>query len=278
MRVHQSRVGAVDVARAVLEAHQVARGLLVGAVGRGLAEPELRPPHHHGAPAETGEVADHVERHDRVVGAGLDAQVAVAALRIEVRRWQVRQVGERGRTLAGEPEPLVEQARAEPERDGQVCGRRAVRLAGVGRWRGRIVDVARHRLAGRHRRRRLGPRLEQRDQGGPALGDGAVRDEVVGRERQPCRRRRGDAGLVRAVERDHGPLALTAAGAVARSRRLSGAGGGDPREGRPAELQQPASVQCGHQPVTLAATWDSGSARASTFWVSTRRWASVTVE
>ena len=67
----------VDVVGAVLEAHQVARRGLAGAGGRRPAEAELRPLQHGGPAGRPDHVADGVEDDLRVVGAGLDAQVAV---------------------------------------------------------------------------------------------------------------------------------------------------------------------------------------------------------
>ena len=118
----RSSVGAVlglEVGGAVLEPEQVARRGLAGRRRRGAAEAELGPAHGDRAEADPGEVADRVHRDLRVVGAGLHAQVAVAARRVEVVGREVRQLAQRGRLAAREPEAvlavLLEQRRAEAE-------------------------------------------------------------------------------------------------------------------------------------------------------------------
>jgi hypothetical protein len=67
------------------------------------------------------EVADGVHRHLRVVGAGLDAQVAAAAVGVERVAGEVREVHQGLGALARQAEPglavLLEQRR--PESDGQ---------------------------------------------------------------------------------------------------------------------------------------------------------------
>ena len=73
-----------DVAGAVFEAHEVAGRGLRGAGGGGLAEPELHPVVLDSAEAQAGEVPDGVKRDQRVVGAGLDAQVAADVFGVEV--------------------------------------------------------------------------------------------------------------------------------------------------------------------------------------------------
>ena len=113
----------------------------------------------------------------------------------------MRQVGQRGRTLAGQAEPVVEQRRPEADRDREVGRRRAVRLAGVGRRRRHVRAVAGDQLPGGHRRGGLRPDLQQILQRGLPLGERPVDGQVVRGERQARRRRRGDAGLGRAEER-----------------------------------------------------------------------------
>ena len=72
---------------------------------RGAPEAELRPADARGAERGPGQVADRVHRDLRVVGAGLDDEVAVGARRVEVVGREVRQLdearraaGPRGRT------------------------------------------------------------------------------------------------------------------------------------------------------------------------------------
>ena len=61
----------------------------------------------------------------RVVGAGLHARGRRRCGRGRGCRRAARDVGQRRRALAGQPEPVVEQRRAEADRDGQVGARRA---------------------------------------------------------------------------------------------------------------------------------------------------------
>src|SRR5882757_6896997 len=126
------RVGvvALDVAGAVLEAQQVALGLLVGTGGRGTPEAQLGPPGDSGALAEAGQVADRVEGHRRVVRAGLDADVATGAARIEDLAGQRGQRVERRRPVRGQPEPPVEQGGAEADGHGQPGRRQPDCLSG----------------------------------------------------------------------------------------------------------------------------------------------------
>ena len=138
MPLDVGRLLGLDVGGAVLEPEQVARRGLRGRRGRGPAEAELRPAHARGAEGDPGEVADRVHRDLRVVGAGLDAQVAVAARRVEVVAREVRQpdeaaaaAGRRGRTGRRRRRRVREQRPPEPERDRQAGRRQAERLAGV---------------------------------------------------------------------------------------------------------------------------------------------------
>ena len=126
----------LDVHGAVLEAEQVARRGLRGRRGRRPAEAELRPAHGDRAEADPGQVADRVHRDLRVVGAGLDAEVAVRADRVEVVGREVRQLLERRGPPVGQAEPVLavlvdEQRRPEAERDRQPGRRQPDRLAGV---------------------------------------------------------------------------------------------------------------------------------------------------
>ena len=192
-----------------------------GRRGRGPAEPELRPPHGDGAEPDPGQVADRVHRHLRVVGAGLDAEVAVRAELVEVVAREVRQLLERRGTPVGQPEPVLavlvdEQRRPEAERDRQPGRRQTDRLAGVvGRQVVGAVErtdrsggaAARHPLGG------VGPRLQQLDQ---VLA--RRRRDVERREVQPVLGRGGDPGLVGAPERV-GALGPLGPGLVRRRRR-----------------------------------------------------------
>ena len=85
-------------------------------VGRA-SEAELRPADGHRAAADPREVAHGVEGDLRVVRAGLDAEVAVAARRVELVAGQGGQVRQRGRPVRREAEAVVEEPGAEAERD-----------------------------------------------------------------------------------------------------------------------------------------------------------------
>ena len=112
-----------------------------------------------------------------------------------------RQVRQRGRALRREAEAVVavlhEERRAEAEGDRQPRGREPDRLAGVVRRRVRVVVDRAGRQPGGHPRRRLRPRPQQ-----VAHVVGRVGHEVERGEVEPVLRRRRDARLVRAVERD----------------------------------------------------------------------------
>ncbi len=112
------RLGARDVAGAVLEAEEVARGLRVRGGGGGLAEAELGPAHGHRAEADAGQVADGVHGDLQVVGAGLDAQVAAGAGPVQVVAGELGRVDEGLGPPVGQAEP-VEQRRPEPDGQGQ---------------------------------------------------------------------------------------------------------------------------------------------------------------
>ena len=147
----------LDVRGAVLEAEQVARRRLRGRGGRGTAEAELRPADRDRAEADPGQVADRVHRDLRVVGARLDAEVAVRALGVEHVGGEVRQrraapPGCRSaRPKRSLPSSSRNSAGPEPEGDRQPAGGQADRLAGVvGRqvgWRPRSARPAPARLA-----------------------------------------------------------------------------------------------------------------------------------
>ncbi len=179
-------------------------GGLVPGGRRGTAEAELRPADAHHAHADPGQVADRVHRHLRVVGAGLDAEVAAGELRLQRVAGELRQLGQGGGPTVGEAEAVppvgvAEQRRPEADGEGELRGRQAERLTGVVR-RGlrHAADRAEH--PGVPPRGHPGgggrPLLKQFDQPGPVLGDHVERHEV-----QPVLRRGDDAGLVLTVER-----------------------------------------------------------------------------
>ncbi len=89
--VHGRRLLGLDVGGAVLEAEQVARGRLPGR-GRGRpAEAELGPTDRDGTEADPGQIPDRVHGDLRILGAGLDAEIAVAAGGVQVVAGKLRQ-------------------------------------------------------------------------------------------------------------------------------------------------------------------------------------------
>src|SRR5690606_23690160 len=108
-----------DVRRAVLEAEEIARRLLPSGGSRGPTEAQLRPAQHGAAEGDAGEVADRVDRDLRIVGTGLNAQITVALLRIEILAEERGQSFEPLGQAAPKPEALVEDTRPEAEGDGE---------------------------------------------------------------------------------------------------------------------------------------------------------------
>ena len=111
--------------------------------------------------AEPDQVADGVHGDLRIVGAGLDAQIAAADRRVELVARERGQLGQRRGTPGGEAEAVRAVGvvnRVRPEPDGQrQAGRRA------GRWPRRCRPAAR---TARRRRRRPGRRPSPRSSGG----------------------------------------------------------------------------------------------------------------
>ena len=83
---------AAGVVGAVLEAHQIARRLAVGGARQ---EAGLRPAHLRHVVGEPGELAHGVERDLRVVGAGLDRQIAAGSRRHQLVAVEPRQIDQR---------------------------------------------------------------------------------------------------------------------------------------------------------------------------------------
>ncbi len=235
-------------------------------------KPELGPAHRDRAEADPGQVADGVHRDLRVVGAGLDAQVAVGAVDVDVVAREVRELLERLRAPVGQAEPVVavlvdEQGRPEPEGQGEPRRGQADRLAGVvGRQVVGALDrpdragvpALRHPLGGQR------PRLQQLDEVLPGGGGDVERREV-----EPVLGLRGDAGLVLPAEgvgalaagRRPRALAIVGEGDRARTERADSDGGGSTA----ADETPPGDRTSGHrQPSTTAVSRDSGSDSALT--------------
>jgi len=139
----------------------------------------------------------------RVVGTGLDADVATADLRAQGVSEEGRQVLECLGFAAGQAEPVLagragEHPRPETDRDRQAAGRQIECLTGVLRRRLRYVRD-RAALAGRfaasHPPSRHGPCLQQRPQFFAVCGV-----DVEGREVQAVLGGGDDPGLMRTVE------------------------------------------------------------------------------
>ncbi len=274
---HLAVVACVEIVRAVLEPLQVARRDRNLRRRRGAPEPELRPAHDRGAAGDPGQVSDRVEGDLRIVGAGLDAQVAVGAGRVELVARQRAERRERPRPPRREAEAvapvLQEDARAQPERDREARRRQADGLASV--LRRRVLRARRRpcRAPDRHLRRGVRPCPEQIAQ----LAGGRDR-EVERREHEPVGRRREDPRLVLAVER-HRRRVACAAVLPARSDRIpDGPRPGQTDGAAPCRLQQAPAGQArarrsrpAYDCDTLAATVESGSASASTSGASWRR-------
>jgi len=128
----------LDVGRAVLEPEQVARRRLRRRRRAGATEAELRPAQRGEAEGDAGEVADGVDGDLRVVGAGLDAEVTAASMRVELVGREVRQLAQFLRLLLRQAETILavaraEQGGAEAERDRQAGRAEPVGLTRVGR-------------------------------------------------------------------------------------------------------------------------------------------------
>ena len=153
----------------------------------------------------------------------------------------------RCRSGPGRPD---EEARPEPDRQGELGGGEAERLTGIRRRRigiqpdGAVVDRF---VAGGHPLGHAGPLLEHRDHVGPGVGRHVERAEV-----HPVLGRGDDARLALAAER-HRPV-QAARGGVGRRRPPGegpGARGPDHRGRHPGGTEQLATGQPGGCPVSL---------------------------
>ena len=130
---HPVALAGIEIGGAVLEAHQVAR-CAAASVGGG-EKALLEPPERCAATPVTGEVPDRMERHLRVVGARLDADVAARLGSVELVLLEQGEVGQLGRPLGGEAVPAVEQPGPEAEGDRQPGRIEPTGFAGVVGWR-----------------------------------------------------------------------------------------------------------------------------------------------
>jgi hypothetical protein len=211
-----------------------------------------------------------VERHLRVVRARLYAQVAAGALGRELIPGERRQVAEHGRPRPRQPEPVVEQRGPQPDGDRQPRRPQAERLARIGRRKQRVRGAGLGRAPRGHAGGGGGPGAQQVAHVVPV-----GRDHIEGGEVQPVLRGRGDPGLVATMESDRIP-----ARCVLRRRRGPDLVPRDPRRREPAGRTgaDQGAPREGHQRATIVPpTFESGSASASTAWLSPRRCAGVTV-
>ncbi len=217
-----------DVAGAVLEPHQVPRRLLPGA-GAGAPEAEHHPMGVGGGGDHPGQVADRVIGDLRVVGAGLQRQVAAGQLGAQHVAGNAGECGQQRRTLVGQAEPVVEHAGSEPDGDGEGRRGEPVGLAGVGADGVRTLGLdGADRLALRELRDRGAPPGQQHLQILPGGAGGQVERHV---DAVPLRRR-PDAGLMGLVVEGDAAGQVDGVGARGRRRRLRGAShhaGGHPR-------------------------------------------------
>ena len=220
-----------------------------------------------------------MHRDLRVVGAGLDADVAVAAGRVEVVPDEPGQVLQRGWLAVGEAEPVIEEGRTVADGDGEVRRVEVVGLAGVlGGTVGTAADDAARSRFGTcgHPLGRAGPGLQHVREGGLVLGDHVERHEV-----HPVLGGRDDPGLALAPEGHR----VVGRGGVARGPgvgaglrrgiRATDAGHGTDDGRSRADAQQSAAGHLGrgllgHVDATTPATWEIGSLSASRATVSDR--------
>jgi hypothetical protein len=136
---HQRWIGHVGVGGAVAEGEQVARGRVRIRVAPGGLERIQRPPWRERTRHHPHQLARRV--HDRVAlaGADLHQQVAVGPAGVEAIERERAHRGQVARLLRCQPVAVIEQRRAERERDRQRIGRGvASEDAGVRR---RVVDL-----------------------------------------------------------------------------------------------------------------------------------------
>ena len=127
-----------------------------------------------GAIGQRGELAHRVERHLRIVGAGLDRKVAAAMRLDQLVAVEAGQIDQRRGALRRQAVAVLavldEQAGAEAEGEGQPRRRQPDHIAAVAGRLHRILGQRHRGLAGRHARRRRGPVAQQPRDIGALLG------------------------------------------------------------------------------------------------------------
>ena len=185
---HLPGIGGGRIAGAVLEPQQIARR---PPFRKAADKPGLHPADCRRAIGEPPQLADRMERRQRIVGAGLNRQIAAGARRDQSIAVEPRQLDERRRAPRRQAEAVLavldENPGAKLEGQGQPGRHRAERLA--------AVAARRRRLAGRHPGRGLGPGAQQPNQAVPPCGE-----EVEGGEAAVTLRRRRDPALMFAPE------------------------------------------------------------------------------
>ena len=194
-----------DVGGAVLEPEEVARRLLLDGRPRGAAEAHLRPADARAPEGDPAQVAHGVHGDLRIVGARLDAEVAVAPLGLQVVAEEGREPLEPGRAPVRRCRTgrrrRSRTGRAEAEGDRQPVGAtgRAPRPCRPAAPRGRR---RRHRSRSRRGPASCARRHTTSPAAAPRARRGRVRrHHVERREVQVVLHRRRDARLVRAEER-----------------------------------------------------------------------------
>jgi hypothetical protein len=150
----------------------------------------------HGAAGVPGDVAQRVQDGVLAVGADLQGQVAVTLGRLQVVVGEGLHRGQAAGLGLSEGVAVVEQGRADADRDGEAVCRDVRAEAAVVGGRGADAEVG-GGAAGGEEAGAAGDRLQQVDQFAAAVGDDIEGDEGGGRGG-----RGDDAGLVGAVERD----------------------------------------------------------------------------
>ena len=237
----------------------------------GREEAFLEPPQRDAAAAVSGQVPDRVERHLRVVRAGLDADVSAGLRGVELVLLEAGKIGQLGWPLAGKAEAAVEQPRPEADREREP---------------GRVETTG---FTGVVRRRKLTPAgagvVTAGEPGGkarPAAEKVAQlcdvgRGHVVARELQVMLLWCEDPRLVVAVERDR-PAGARAGALATTCDEHSAAPCGDRCDTtHTGKLEQPPPAQRPAHCATMADIFESGSASLSTTRERSRRSAGFTV-
>ena len=212
-----------------------------------------------------------MERHLRVVRAGLDADVPAGLCGVELVLLEAGKISQLGWPLAGEAEAVVEQPRAEADREGEPGRVETTSFTGVVRRR-KLTSAGAGVVTAGEPGGKARPAAEEVAQ----LCD-VGRGDVVARELQVVLLRCEDARLVVAVERDRPVSALVGALATTCDEH-SAAPCGDRRDTTySGKLEEPPPAHRPAHCATMADIFESGSASLSTTRERSRRSAGFTV-